>query len=68
MLCEQLAVSLAGILRTSIRVMDTALGRLPARIAAFIAAIAGRASIERLIEYPTTRRDQPSRGALQWLP
>src|SRR5215813_10300211 len=29
MLCEQLAVSLAGILRTSIRVMDTAPGRLP---------------------------------------
>src|SRR5215510_14772012 len=29
MLCEQLAVSLAGILRSSIRVMDTAPGRLP---------------------------------------
>src|SRR5262249_49281874 len=29
MLCEQLAISLAGILRTSIRVMDTAPGRLP---------------------------------------
>src|SRR5215813_3944203 len=29
MLCEQLAVSLAGILQTSIRVMDTAPGRLP---------------------------------------
>src|SRR5262245_31885805 len=29
MLCEQLAVSLTGILRTSIRVVDTAPGRLP---------------------------------------
>src|SRR5215510_9317479 len=60
MLCEQPAVSLAGILRTSIRVMDTALGGCRARIAAFSAAIGRRASIERLIAYPTTRRDQAS--------
>jgi hypothetical protein len=35
------------------------------RIAAFSAATASRASIERLIAYPTTQRDQASRMAAQ---
>ena len=42
---------------------ETPFGGCRARMAAFSAATARRASIERLIAYPTTRRDQASRMA-----
>src|SRR5262245_35517130 len=59
MLCEQLAVSLAGILRTSIRVMDTAPGRLPG-LNSGLQCCNCQTCVDRAA---TTRRDQASRMA-----
>src|SRR5215831_12013108 len=64
MLCEQLAASLAGILRTSIRVMDTAPWRLPGSNCG-LQCFNCQTCVDRRISDPpgATRRRECYRGA-----